>query len=255
VRLPRGRPRVWLYHGFGTRSPERDPHNLFVGEHMLDAHLRKMRERGWTALDLDGWLSGRGGPRSYLVTIDDGYPSVLDLAAPVFARHAVPAVLFVPPGRLGGTSSWMPLMPDEPLMSGDRLRELPAYGIEVGAHGYDHTLMQGLGADALRLHTVGAADALADLTGVRPRSFAYPEGVHDATAVRAVRDAGYRAAFAVKDGDGSRFAAQRTDVNGTDTERTVGLKSTAWWPVAERLASRTPALRAAAHRLVASAHR
>lgn len=255
-------PRVWLYHAFDERNPEQDPYNLFVRPDAFEAQLQHLTRTGWTPLDLDGWLGwldGRPTPRrSFLLTIDDGYVSTLDHAAPILARYGVPAVLFVPPARLGAGSGWMSQMPAEPLLAGDRLRELPAYGIEVGAHGLDHTLMQGLDGDALRLHTVGAADALADLTGLRPRSFAYPEGVHDDDAVAAVRAAGYATALSVSGrsvggGKDRRYAVRRYDVNATDTERTFRLKATPWWPAATFAAERTPKLRAAVHGLLGSA--
>jgi peptidoglycan/xylan/chitin deacetylase (PgdA/CDA1 family) len=255
-------PRVWLYHAFDRRDPAQDPHNLFVDPDVFDRQLQHLRDSGWTALDLDGWLTWlRGGSaprRSYLLTIDDGYVSTLEHAAPLLARHGIPAVLFVPPARLGSTSGWMPLMPDEPLLAPDRLRELASYGIEVGAHGLDHTLMQQLEPTELRRHTVEAADAVADMTGRRPRSFAYPEGVHDAAAVQAVRTAGYDTAFSVsgRSVDGSRdraFAVRRYDVNATDTDRTFRLKATPWWPAATFVAERTPRLRAQVHRLLGSA--
>lgn len=256
------RPRVWLYHAFGERVPAEDPHNLFVRTEALDGQLRLLRTRGWSPLDLNGWLAHldgrRVGRRTFLLTVDDGYPSTLELAAPLLARHRVPAVLFVPPARLGTTSGWMPLMPDEPLMAADQLRELAGYGIEVGTHGHDHALMRDMDPDALRTHTVGAADELADMVGYRPRCFAYPEGVHDAMAVAAVRTAGYATAFSVsgRSTDGGRdrrFAVRRFDVNATDTARSFALKATPWWPAAATAAAAAPGLRAAAHRLVGSA--
>ena len=255
-------PRVWLYHAFDVRTPQQDPENLFVDPDAFDRQLRHLKATGWVPLDLDGWLgwlAGRRTPsRSFLLTIDDGYPSTLDHAAPLLARHGVPAVLFVPPARLGGTSAWMPMMPDEPLMAPDRLREAAGYGIEIGAHGLDHTLMRGLDDAELRRHTAGAADAVADLTGRRPRSFAYPEGVHDDAAVAAVKAAGYATAFSVHGrsvggGTDRAFAVRRYDVNATDTDRTFRLKASRWWPAATLVAEKTPKLRAAVHRVLGSA--
>src|SRR4051812_6898891 len=119
-------PRVWLYHAFDRRTPAQDPENLFVDPDVFSRQLGHLAATGWAPLDLDGWLgwlAGRPTPRrSYLLTIDDGYVSTLEQAAPLLARHRVPAVLFVPPARLGGTSAWMSFMPDEPLLAPDRLR-------------------------------------------------------------------------------------------------------------------------------------
>jgi peptidoglycan/xylan/chitin deacetylase (PgdA/CDA1 family) len=213
------RLRVLMYHGFGSRPPDADPYNLFVPAEDFERHVRFLA-RFFRPLDLTSFLLGlqnrRWPPRSVLVTIDDGYVSTLELAAPLLARHGVPAVVFLCPGRLGGRSSWIPEMPDEPLMTAQQVRELPRFGIEVGAHGLDHTLLPGLDPDDLRAQVHGAAEALADVLGTRPRAFSYPEGQFDAAAVRAVRHAGYDVAFSVRM-DGGRLAVPRRDVNARDT--------------------------------------
>lgn len=255
-------PRVWLYHGFGLRHREGDPHNLFVSDRDLRSQLVLLKARGWCAVDLDGWLAHLGGRnvgrRCFLVTIDDGYVSTLDVAAPILRDLGVPAVLFVPPAHLGATSSWMPAMPNEPLIRPDGLRDLAEFGIEVGSHGHDHARMVGLSRSDLLRNTTHAAECLADLVGYRPRAFAYPEGAHDRAAVSAVRAAGYATAFSIRGvnvdgGRDRRFAAPRVDVNATDTARTFRMKVSPWWPAAAEVGGLTPRLRARAHRLLGSA--
>lgn len=251
-------PLVLMWHGFGRRTSEQDPYNLFVDEDAFARQLAHLRSRGSTFLDLDGFLEGlrsRQWPRrSVLVTIDDAYTSTLDVAAPRLRDAGIPALLFVPSARLGRTSDWMPEMSHETLLSASQLANLPAYGIEVGVHGLDHTLLPGLAPDELRRHVEDAREQLAHVLGVRPRCFAYPEGKHDAAARDAVRDAGYDVAFSVHEA-GGRWAVPRIDVNGSDTERTFALKCTRWWPVAARVAAATPRLRRLAHRIIGSARR
>jgi peptidoglycan/xylan/chitin deacetylase (PgdA/CDA1 family) len=249
------RPTVLMYHAFGQRSADADPHNLFVPQEAFAWQVSEIARRG--PLDLNGFLAARNGrgARGTLVTIDDGYVSTLDVAAPMLARAGVPAVLFLPPGRLGATSAWMPEMPDERLLAPDRLRELADHGIEVGAHGFDHTDMAGMTPEELRRHTVEAATALADHTGRRPRSFAYPRGVHDAAARAAVEAAGYEVAFSVYDARGGRWAVPRADVNALDTRRTFRLKCVPWFPAAKHALDHAPAVRRLLHRGVGTARR
>lgn len=184
----------------------------------------------WTRpLDLDAYLAGleagrRWPARSTLVTIDDGYRSTLEVAAPRLAAAGIPSVLFVSPARLGTTSAWMEAMPDEPLLHGQELRDLGRYGIEVGVHGLDHTLLPGLPEDELARQVVDARDAVADLVGYRPRAFAYPEGRWDPPAARAVAAAGYAAGFAVERGGPGRHAITRRPVTGLDRLPTFVLK-------------------------------
>jgi peptidoglycan/xylan/chitin deacetylase (PgdA/CDA1 family) len=251
--LTSSRPLVLLYHGFGERTTKEDPHGLFVPEEAFRAQLGRLRDAGFQPLDLDGYLSGlaRGQwpRRSFLLTIDDGYASNLSAAAPLLADFGVPAMLFVPPARLGGTSGWMPQMPNERMLAAHELNELPAFGIELGVHGMDHQDMVGMTPENLRRNVVDAREALVEITGRVPRSFAYPHGRFDAAAIRAVRDAGYAVAFSVEEPAG-RYGITRTDVNATDTDRTFRIKTAPWWPYAIAVARKAPRARATAHRVV-----
>jgi peptidoglycan/xylan/chitin deacetylase (PgdA/CDA1 family) len=222
-----GRPLILMYHGFGRRPPAGDPHHLFVPPEDLERQLRFLT-RAWRPLDLSayiaGWDRGRWPARSFLITMDDGYTSVLDTAAPLLLRFRVPAVLFVPPGRLGGSSGWMHEMETERILSAEQLKELSSFGIDIGVHGMDHTLLPGLTEDALEVQVAGAREALADLTGVRPTAFAYPQGLFDQAAVRAVRRAGYAVGFAVLEGD-DRYTVTRRPITPRDSIVTFAAKT------------------------------
>ncbi len=239
-------PLVLMYHGFGTRPAEADPQNLFVPVADFDRQLRLLR-RVFRPLDLDGYIAGwrHGGrwpARSFLLTMDDGYESVLGEAAPLLERYGVPAVAFVCPGRSGGTSAWMDETGDERLMTADQVRLLPGYGVDVGVHGMDHTLLPGLDDEALSTQVVASRDALTEILGHAPRAFAYPEGKFDDAAVRAVRDTGYEVAFSVEEG-GDRFTVPRRAINTRDSVVTFGVKLMPGYDRLERMSAGRPAIR------------
>ena len=251
-------PLVLMYHGFGYRPPQDDPHNLFVPEDAFEQQLRSLLRRRYRPLDepafLAGLEDGHWPARSFLVTIDDGYVSTLDVAAPVLARLGIPAVLFALPGMLGATSAWMPEMPHEPLLDADALRALPGYGISIGLHGMDHRAMTGLDDGELHRQIVVARQELGEVTGAEPALFAYPFGHHDEPARRAVAAAGLRAAFAIYD-SGDRFAFPRVDVNPVDTPRTFALKTSGWYSGLKSVVDRAPAVRRLGHSLLGKARR
>ena len=251
VPLPR-KPLVLMYHGFGTRDPERDPHNLFVPAEDLD-HQLSFLTRFLRPLSLPeyiaGWDRGRWPVRSFLVTIDDGYISTLDVAAPILLRHRVPAVLFVPPARLGTTSGWMPEMPDEPLLPPEALPELTLFGIDVGVHGMSHRRLPSLPSDELREEVLEARASVEALTGRPARSFSYPEGLFDAAAVAAVREARYDVAFSVEEGSG-RFTVPRLPVTSRDSFTTFVAKLVPGYPALYRMTRENPRVRRVAARLV-----
>lgn len=244
-------PLVLMYHGFARIAPAHDPYCLVVARDRFAEQLAVLCRGERMAVGLEGYLGAVASPRRprrVLVTIDDGYQSVADIAAPMLAEAGVPALLFVPPGRLGESSSWMDDFADEPLMDADTLRRMPAFGIEVGCHGWDHTVMVGLSDAELRRHTVEARDALADLTGSVPRAFAYPEGRYDRRSLEAVRDAGFEVAFSVHDDEG-RFAISRVDVNSTDTPSTFRIKMVPGYRRLWRLANRATVVRRTVRRV------
>lgn len=251
-------PLVLMYHGFGQRSSTADPQNLFVPGDVFEAQLRTLLQRGRTPLDEAGFLAGLSRGRwpagSFLVTIDDGYVSTLDIAAPILARLGVPAVMYALPGLLGGTSRWMPEMPDEDLLDRDGLRELPDRGVSVGLHGLDHLSLAGRTEDELRQQTVEARRALTDLMGYEPRTFAYPFGDHDAAARQAVEDAGFPVSFAIYDAHGP-LAFPRVDVNALDTPRTFRLKTSKVYPRVKAAVDRAPGVRRLAHSVLGKAAR
>jgi peptidoglycan/xylan/chitin deacetylase (PgdA/CDA1 family) len=229
LRGPRSRPLVLLYHGFTDARRDDDPENLFVEAAAFEQQLDHLLARGWTPLDLDGYVAacrnGAGSRRSFLVTIDDALESVASIAAPALSARKIPAVLYVPAGLMGRTATWLPAPKDEPLLDEEALRDLTReHDIELGGHGWEHTAMAGLDPHQLHRETVQVRERLCEVVGGEIRSFAYPFGIYDAAATEAVADAGYQCGFSVHH-DGGPMAISRVDVNATDTLGTMRLKT------------------------------
>lgn len=242
--LPGREPVVLMYHGFCVDRRDDDPENLFVEVRRFEEQLSWLLAQGWRPLDLDGYLAARRGQRSharsFLVTIDDGFTSVLDLAVPVLQRLGVPALLYVPADLAGRTARWLPRPAEERLLDPAALRHLHGLpGIELGVHGGDHLDLRGCGREELDRQVHRAHGRLADLVGEPVRSFAYPFGAHDAAARVAVAAEGFAVAFSVYD-DAGPHAVSRIDVNATDTLASFRLKVQLphyrrWWGALERV--------------------
>jgi peptidoglycan/xylan/chitin deacetylase (PgdA/CDA1 family) len=243
-----------MYHAVGERSAPEDPFCLFVPQDRLYEQLSTLLSREWTPLTLDTYLQGVAPPRSVLVTFDDGYQAMLEEGLPVLRELQMPATVFVLGGLLGGTSRWMPEMPDEPLLDAEGVRELFRAGVDVECHGWDHSTLVKASPEALARNTTQAARALTDVTGRRPRAFAYPYGEHDAEARRAVAEAGFEIAFSTYHADG-RYATPRVAVSSTDTSVTFRLKSLPSYPAMRQITGHVPKLRPALHSLIGRAPR
>lgn len=255
--LPRHAPRVLMYHYFGA-APGDDPQRLFVTRDRFAAQLDHLQSAGWRALDLDGYLAALDGAptprRSYLLTIDDGHESVVRVAAPLLKERGIPAVLFVCPGLLGERAGWARHYPEERLSPADELADLPALGVELGVHSWDHRRMLGMGEADLDRHVRRSHAALLAATGASARGFAYPYGTHDLAARTAVAAAGYDVAFAVAREHG-RYAVDRVFVQSTDSLTAFQLKLTPTYRAVSRAGGRAWRVRHRVRSAVAAARR
>jgi peptidoglycan/xylan/chitin deacetylase (PgdA/CDA1 family) len=107
---------VLTYHGVLQESHAHDRfrYQNTVSLAEFDGHLRFLRRRfnPVRLSDVRAFVERRREPppRSVLVTFDDGYRNNLKYAAPLLARHGVPAVVFLSTGLIGGRRL---LWPDE----------------------------------------------------------------------------------------------------------------------------------------------
>jgi peptidoglycan/xylan/chitin deacetylase (PgdA/CDA1 family) len=186
------RLRVLTYHRFvdEARSP------FSVSPAALD---RQMEWLAWHRLaagtDMAAEIASGKAPnrRAVVVTMDDGDPSVIDNAAPIFERHGVPYVVYVIPGRIGQNNH----------MSKAQIRELSDNGAEIGSHTMTHRSVTSLTAREMKDELVRSKKAIEDITGREVTSFAYPFGTlrdFDRQAGEALRKAGYRMAFTSQHG-------------------------------------------------------
>ena len=85
--------------------------------------------------------------------------------------------------------------PAYPQLRRHELRELESAGVAVGNHTLTHPCLSACSDDKIIREVQEADRLLTDMLGHAPLAFAYPNGDEDERVVRAVGDAGYRAAF------------------------------------------------------------
>jgi peptidoglycan/xylan/chitin deacetylase (PgdA/CDA1 family) len=137
----------------------------------FQAQMDAMAAAGWktiTMADLGDDL--RFGitppPKTFVVTLDDGYEDGYQNAFPALLSHGFVATFFVVAGRINA--------PD--FLSGFELRQLAQAGNEIGNHSYTHRDLEALPPDQLDREIEGASRVIASYTGAWPRSFSYPKG-------------------------------------------------------------------------------
>jgi peptidoglycan/xylan/chitin deacetylase (PgdA/CDA1 family) len=146
-------------------------------------------------------------PRTFVITIDDGWADGYAYAAPIMESFGFVATFFVIAGRIGWSD----------VLSPTQLRDLIASGNEIGNHTMDHDRLVGL-TDARLAYEIGSGSAtIAAATGLWPVTFAYPLGGYTSRSMAAVEAcAGMK--MAVIEGDATweswatRFATPRIRV-------------------------------------------
>jgi len=190
--------RVLTYHRFG--DAERDP--WCVSAEAFDQQMAWLAQRR-LAVSLDDvtrFLRGETelAHGSVLVTMDDGFSSVLRIAAPIMQRHRIPSVAYVSTALVGATS-----VSGERYLTWDEVARLPKAGVAVGSHGHTHRSVAQLAPQEARDEALRSKQLLEQCIGGQVDSFAYPFGMRPdespATA-RMLTECGFRTVFIAQHG-------------------------------------------------------
>jgi peptidoglycan/xylan/chitin deacetylase (PgdA/CDA1 family) len=188
--------RAITYHRFADEAK-----NAFcVSPAVFEAQMRWLAENG-LALSLEqveAFVAGRFDPKpgSVLVTMDDGYASVLEVAAPILREYAIPAVAYVSTAIVGDPAASMGLV--DRYMDWDELARLQASGVTIGSHGHTHRSFGRLDPDDLRAESSRPRELIEQRLGRAPSSFAYPFGTpahYSDESGHALSAAGFRTGF------------------------------------------------------------
>jgi peptidoglycan/xylan/chitin deacetylase (PgdA/CDA1 family) len=143
------------------------------------------------------------------LTFDDGFEEHAKVAAQVLRELGLPATFFVPSGSLDLSPAEADLFSRKALRRNRPLRFLKSEDVaalatepafEIGGHTTHHVEIARLGEEELGAEVGGDKAALEGLTGKPLRFFAFPFGSPEHVSppsVRAVAEAGYRAAFTI----------------------------------------------------------
>lgn len=94
----RNRLLILAYHGFENHDESAFRPRLFMRQSTFEKRMRTIRKAGLSVLPLNEAVermrSGTLAANSVAITIDDGFRGVFTQAAPVLARHGLPATLY-----------------------------------------------------------------------------------------------------------------------------------------------------------------
>ncbi len=122
------------------------------------------------------------GPKSTVITFDDGLKSVHQNARPVLQEYRFPATIFVVTGYCGGYNNWpgQPgYAPEMALLDWTELTELVGAGFEIGAHTLTHPFLPALSQAELEQELAESQAQIKKILGLEADCFAYPYGIYN----------------------------------------------------------------------------
>jgi peptidoglycan/xylan/chitin deacetylase (PgdA/CDA1 family) len=168
------------------------------------AYLDRLRECGYSFIGESEYLAALDAPRAgrakqLLLTFDDGYDEVYDLAWPILAERGIALHVFLVSDYVGRTNEWDLSLGRRPFrhMDWTRAREMAARGVSFGSHTAAHRDVTRLAPAALREDLERSKRAIEDAVGAPARTLSYPFGRCNPAAMRAAREAGFDAAFSL----------------------------------------------------------
>jgi peptidoglycan/xylan/chitin deacetylase (PgdA/CDA1 family) len=197
---------ILTYHRFAENcgSPLCMPAKTF------ERQMRYLKENGYhviTAEDLVAFLEYRQGlpQKSVLITMDDGYRSVFDIAYPILKKYGFKATLFIYTSFVGVSKM---------AITWDQLKEMQTNGFTIGSHTIYHSdLTHPKAGESEQEHIARLKEELSGSKIIIDRKLgqdtyvlAYPFGYYDQRSIQMAKEAGYKLAMSVKRGGNAFFA-------------------------------------------------
>jgi glycosyltransferase involved in cell wall biosynthesis len=220
-RLMHGTP-ILMYHAFGD---ERAGSRYVMPIHRFAQQMKWLRRLGYHVMGLEEFLRCRlehqlPPARSVVLTIDDAYADIRQLAHPVLKKHGYPATVFVVSGLVGGSNNWTSAggIRNRQLLGWNQIAEMSRDGIDFGGHSNTHPVLPSLSAEQAREEIMQSKQSLEEKLGKTVRGFAYPFGERNAAIEKCVEEAGYWGACGVDPGLNTLgtplYALHRTEMEG-----------------------------------------
>jgi len=194
--LARAAVPVLCYHQIRDLTPQDGPQtrSLTCPPALLERHLRSLTSAGMQPVSspqlADHVEFGSPLPsRPVVISFDDASEGHFANALPILQRLSMPATFFV-----------MTVVLDKPnWLSREQVRLLDAAGMTIGVHTWDHHPVPGYTGNDWATQLERPKADLEQIVGHGLDLFAYPYGQWSVEALPHVQEAGYRAAFQLKD--------------------------------------------------------
>ena len=164
-------------------------------------------------------------PSSFVITFDDGYRSVYEVAYPILQELGMSAMVYLTVGTKAAVGR-LPSLEGQPMLSWREIREMRQHGIDFGAHTCTHPDLTVLSDARVEAEVRDSKEIIEDTLGRPVSSFAYPYGrytrrVRDVVRRHFTSACSDRLGLATVESD--RYGLERVDTYYLGTERLLSL--------------------------------
>lgn len=190
--LPNRRLPVLAYHHVGKAKPGSWP-LLTISPSEFEKQIKWLAGHGYRAIRPSDWLAYVRQEKfipekPVLLTFDDAYADLAEVALPLLERYGFLATIFVVTAFVGGTNEWDVASgyPERRLMGADEIRRWSARGVDFGTHTRTHPDLRTVSDEVLHHEVLGSREELEALIEVPVEAFAYPHGHYNERVVGSV---------------------------------------------------------------------
>jgi peptidoglycan/xylan/chitin deacetylase (PgdA/CDA1 family) len=197
---------VLSYHNF---SVGRSTNRMTVSQATFEEQMKFLKEKGYRVIPLDQLVDfldfkNQIPKKSVVITIDDGWRSVYDIAFPILKKYGYPATFFVYTDLIVGSKK---------TLSWELVQEMAKNGLDIQGHSKTHrnlTLMDKKESFKEYVEAIGkelseSNKIIKAKVGKEAKYLSYPDGETNHLVIELARKYGYRGAVTVKRGGNPFF--------------------------------------------------
>lgn len=198
---------VVMYHRVINTVENEGFHGTYIYEDIFRKHLKYLKENNYEVItfkDLEkiSWRNRFNLNKKYIIlTFDDGYVDNYKIAFPILKEFGFTATIFLMAEST--YNEWDVNASNEkafPLMTKEMILEMQNYGIEFGAHTFNHPKINKISNQEIEYQVIECKKILEEKIGEKIIIFAYPYGILNDYAKEMAKKAGYTFAVATDSG-------------------------------------------------------
>ncbi len=241
--------KVLMYHKITDDKKLWRSHWTYVSAEQFAKHLALLDSWGFTPITFNDYLLYKKGEinlpkKSVIITFDDGYEGVYNIAFPKLKEFGWNAVLFVLGDRVIKSDFWDKKigLSESRLLNQEQVIQMYEAGFEIGSHSMRHSNLVSVPLRIARYEIIQSKENLQSLLKSRVRSFCYPYGLTNTTVKNLVEECGYDLACGVYTGPPKfwedRYDIRRITIKNSTNSFSFGIKMLAPFEYYEWIGSR-----------------